>query len=55
MMCSALALTVGNNQGMGGVELGKIYGISFPPEFLRLRWPVLQHHGHGGRERLRHQ
>ena len=35
MMCSARALAVGNNQGMGDVELGKIYGISFPPEFLR--------------------
>ena len=36
MMCSVLTLTVGNSQGMGGVEFDKIYGIYFSPEFLRL-------------------
>ena len=36
MMCSVLTLAVGNNQGMGGVEFDKIYGIYFSPEFLRL-------------------
>ena len=36
MMCSVLTLTIGNNQGMGDVEYGKIYDIYFPPEFLRL-------------------
>ena len=35
-MCSVLTLTVGNNQGMGGVEFDKICGIYFSPEFLRL-------------------
>jgi len=37
MMCSALALTVGSNWSVGGVELGRSCGVSFPPEFLRLR------------------
>ena len=36
VMCSVLTLTVGNNQGMGGVEFDKVYGIYFLPEFLRL-------------------
>ena len=27
VMCSVLTLTVGNSQGMGDVEFGKIYGI----------------------------
>merc|ERR1712190_702548 len=36
MMCSILTLTIGNNQGMGDVEYGKIYDIYFPPEYLRL-------------------
>merc|ERR1719311_872405 len=36
MMCSILTLTIGNNQGMGGVEYGKIYDIYFPPQYLRL-------------------
>ena len=31
MMCSILTLTIGNNQGMGDVEYGKIYDIYFPP------------------------
>ena len=35
VMCSVLTLTVGDNQGMRGVEFGGIYGI-FSPEFLRL-------------------
>ena len=46
MMCSVLTLDIGNSQGMGGVEFGKIYdtlpaGVPAP-----LRWPVLQRHGH---------
>merc|ERR1712008_291335 len=36
MMCSILTLTIGNNQGMGDVEYGKIYDIYFPPQYLRL-------------------
>jgi len=36
MMCSILTLTIGNNQGMGDVEYGKIYDIYFPPPYLRL-------------------
>merc|ERR1711879_307717 len=36
MMCSVLTLTIGNNQGMGDVEYGKIYDIYFPPTYLRL-------------------
>ena len=36
MMRSVLTLNIGDNQGMGGVEYGKIYDIYFPPEFLRL-------------------
>merc|ERR1712224_321837 len=36
MMCSVLTLTIGNNQGMGDVEYGKIYDIYFPPKYLRL-------------------
>merc|ERR1712008_666705 len=29
-------LTIGNNQGRGDVEYGKIYDIYFPPQYLRL-------------------
>merc|ERR1712019_59825 len=36
MMCSILTLSIGNNQGMGDVEYGKIYDIYFPPPYLRL-------------------
>merc|ERR1719386_339832 len=36
MMCSVLTLSIGNNQGMGDVEYGKIYDIYFPPSYLRL-------------------
>merc|ERR1719499_686596 len=36
MMCSFLTLAIGNNQGMGDVEYGKIYDFYFPPTFLRL-------------------
>jgi len=36
MMCSILTLTIGNNQGMGDVEYGKIYDMYFPPAYLRL-------------------
>merc|ERR1739848_337361 len=36
MMCSILTLTIGNNQGMGDVEYGKIYDMYFPPQYLRL-------------------
>merc|ERR1712004_617681 len=36
MMCSVLTLSIGNNQGMGDVDYGKIYDIYFPPKFLRL-------------------
>merc|ERR1719333_1100650 len=35
MMCSFLTLTIGNNQGMGDVEYGKIYDFYFPSPFLR--------------------
>merc|ERR1719428_1563512 len=36
MMCSVLTLSIGNNQGMGDVDYGKIYDIYFPPQYLRL-------------------
>ena len=36
MLFSVLTLTIGNNQGMGDVEYGKIYDIYFPPSYLRL-------------------
>ncbi|OLP97683.1 Ribulose bisphosphate carboxylase [Symbiodinium microadriaticum] len=36
MMCSFLTLSIGNNQGMGDVEYGKIYDFYLPPNFLRL-------------------
>ena len=36
MMCSFLTLAIGNNQGMGDVEYGKIYDFYLPPAFLRL-------------------
>merc|ERR1712139_342684 len=35
MLCSFLTLTIGNNQGMGDVEYGKIYDFYFPPPHLR--------------------
>eukprot|EP00434_Breviolum_minutum_P045988 symbB.v1.2.041361.t1/scaffold8099.1/size15294/4 len=34
MMCSFLTLAIGNNQGMGDVEYGKIYDFYLPPAFL---------------------
>merc|ERR1711972_684551 len=36
MMCSFLTLSIGNNQGMGDVDYGKIYDFYLPPEYLRL-------------------
>ena len=36
VMRSVLILTVVSNQGMGGAEFDKVYGICFSPEFLRL-------------------
>ena len=36
MMCSVLALSIGDCRGMGDVEYGKIYDIHFPPPYLRL-------------------
>merc|ERR1711977_589944 len=35
MLCSFLTLTIGNNQGMGDVEYGKIYDFYFPPAHMR--------------------
>lgn len=35
-MCSILTLTIGNNQGVGDVEYGKIYDMYSPPAYLRL-------------------
>merc|ERR1711988_1743864 len=35
MLCSFLTLTIGNSQGMGDVEYGKIYDFYFPPAYLR--------------------
>ena len=47
MMCSVLTLSIGNNQGMGDVEYGEIYGDLLPAGVpAPLRWPVLRHHGH---------
>lgn len=36
MLASFLTLTIGNNQGMGDVEYGKMHDFWMPPEFLRL-------------------
>ena len=36
MVASFLTLTVGNNQGMGDVEYGKLHDFYFPPAFLAL-------------------
>ena len=36
MFCSFLTLSIGNNQGMGDVEYGKIYDFYLPPSYLRL-------------------
>ena len=36
LMCSALTLATGDNQGMDDGECDKIYGIYFPTDFLRL-------------------
>jgi len=35
MLCSFLTLAIGNNQGMGDVEYGKIYDFYFPPAHMR--------------------
>jgi len=36
MLASFLTLTIGNNQGMGDVEYGKMYDFWMPPGYLRL-------------------
>jgi ribulose-bisphosphate carboxylase large chain len=36
MLASFLTLTIGNNQGMGDVEYGKLHDFWMPPAFLRL-------------------
>jgi ribulose-bisphosphate carboxylase large chain len=36
MVASFLTLAVGNNQGMGDVEYGKLHDFYVPPQFLRL-------------------
>lgn len=36
MIVSFLTLAIGNNQGMGDVEYGKIYDFYFPPKYLNL-------------------
>ena len=36
MMASFLTLVIGNNQGMGDVEYGKLHDFYFPPAFLAL-------------------
>lgn len=36
MMVSFLTLTIGNNQGMGDVEYGKMLDFYFPPKYLNL-------------------
>jgi ribulose-bisphosphate carboxylase large chain len=36
MLASFLTLTIGNNQGMGDVEYGKMHDFWMPPGFLRL-------------------
>ena len=57
MACSLLALDIGDGQGVGEVEFGKIYGICFSPEFLRLSVarPAASGHGRGRvRQDLRH-
>jgi len=36
MVASFLTLCIGNNQGMGDVEYGKMHDFYFPPEYLKL-------------------
>jgi ribulose-bisphosphate carboxylase large chain len=36
MLASFLTLTIGNNQGMGDVEYGKMHDFWMPPDYLRL-------------------
>ena len=36
MIASFLTLTIGNNQGMGDVEYGKMHDFYVPPEYLKL-------------------
>ncbi len=36
MIASFLTLTIGNNQGMGDIEYGKMYDFYVPPAYLRL-------------------
>jgi len=36
MLASFLTLCIGNNQGMGDVEYGKMHDFWFPPDYLRL-------------------
>lgn len=36
MLASFLTLVIGNNQGMGDVEYGKLHDFWMPPDFLRL-------------------
>uniref|UniRef100_UPI003F979766 ribulose-bisphosphate carboxylase n=1 Tax=Rhodoblastus sp. TaxID=1962975 RepID=UPI003F979766 len=36
MLASFLTLTIGNNQGMGDIEYGKMHDFYVPPQYLRL-------------------
>jgi len=36
MIASFLTLTIGNNQGMGDIEYGKMHDFWVPPAYLRL-------------------
>ena len=36
MFCSLLTLSIGNNQGMGDVEYGKIYDFYLPPSLKQV-------------------
>ena len=58
MVASFLTLCIGNNQGMGDVEYGKMHDFYFPPEYLKLYdgpattlshfWKILGRSEHNG-------
>ena len=55
MMRSVLTLAIGNNRDMGDVRSARSTTSTSRRSSCALRWPVLQHHGHGECERLHHR
>ena len=54
MMCSGMALAIGGNLAVGDVEAARSTTSTTRRSSCAFRWPVMQHHGHGGCERLHH-